>query len=303
MADVPKYSFTGHETFPFRYAWLTRGVRAARLHPDVFVRDDGIVLLGVGKNMVSSIRHWCDTLGLIERTDAAGRAQPTVLGESLLGPKGWDPYLENPGTLWLLHWRLVSRVDKASTWCLAFTRWSTDAFSRQALADWLKHRAQESGNTSANSASIERDVDVFVRTYVPAQGSRRDYPIEDSFDCPLIELGIIRQVGDFGGAPYQFVRGFKPALPDLIFLCSLLEYWERIAPAQQTLSFESILHGFASPGAAFKLTENALAERLESLPAWSHLHYDDTAGMRVLLRRSDSAIDPLSVLERYYQGA
>ena len=51
------------------------------------------------------------------------------------------------------------------------------------------------------------------------------------------------------------------------------------------LTFETILRGPGSPGAAFKLSENALVERLEGLPDWSRLEYDDTAGLRVVLRR------------------
>lgn len=92
-----KYSYTGHETFPFRYSWPTKGVRFLELHPDLFARGDAIVVLGVGKNMVGSIRHWCDTLGLIERADRLGQMRPTPLGQALLGPGGWDPYLQNPG--------------------------------------------------------------------------------------------------------------------------------------------------------------------------------------------------------------
>ena len=51
------------------------------------------------------------------------------IGNALFGPTGWDPYLENPGTLWLLHWHLVNRWERASTWFLAFTRWTVDSLS------------------------------------------------------------------------------------------------------------------------------------------------------------------------------
>ncbi len=63
----PKYGFTGHETFPFRYTWLAKGVRGVAGTPGLFSREDALVALGVGKNMVKSIRHWCEALGLIER--------------------------------------------------------------------------------------------------------------------------------------------------------------------------------------------------------------------------------------------
>jgi hypothetical protein len=141
-------------------------------------------------------------------------------------------------------------------------------------------------------------VDIFIRTYVPAS-TKRDSPIEDTFDCPLVELGLIREIEH---GVYQFARGPKPTLPDGIFLYALLDYWRKTAPEQQTLSFESILHGSGSPGAAFKLSENALAERLEALPPWSHLTYDDTAGMRLVLRAAEAESPaPFQVLARFYR--
>ena len=53
-----KYKFSGHQTFVFRYGWLEKGVRGVNEYGNVFSRDDVLVLLGVGKNMVASIRHW-----------------------------------------------------------------------------------------------------------------------------------------------------------------------------------------------------------------------------------------------------
>src|SRR5918997_6169892 len=131
------YGFSGHQTFPFRYTWLPKGVRHLREDSSLFARPNAFVTLGVGKNMVRSIRHWCIATGVIDRVDHRGTVRVSVLGEELLGEGGWDPYLEDPGTLWLLHWRLVNRPVPASTWHLAFTRWNTDAFSREDLTKRL----------------------------------------------------------------------------------------------------------------------------------------------------------------------
>jgi hypothetical protein len=59
-------AFSGHETFPFRYAWLKKGVDAVIQNPSVFSDDRAMIVLGVGKNMVHSIRHWCWAARLIE---------------------------------------------------------------------------------------------------------------------------------------------------------------------------------------------------------------------------------------------
>jgi len=99
-----QHSFSAHETFPFRYSWLKKGFDAVQEDPSVFLRDDAITTLGVGKNMVRSIRHWCLTAGVLAEGRDGGALRPTDLGILLLADDGLDPYLEDPATLWILHW-------------------------------------------------------------------------------------------------------------------------------------------------------------------------------------------------------
>jgi hypothetical protein len=300
-----KYSFSGHETFPFRYTWLPKGVQQVQRHADLFVHDDAMIVLGVGKNMVRSIRHWCEAMNLIEASEP-GRYRPTELGAALFTTQGWDPYLEDPATLWLLHWLLVSRQYLASTWYLAFTRLSADLFTKEDVVDWIQKFLNQLSHHNTTSPvrftlnSLSRDVEVFIRTYLPSQATR-DLPLEDTFDCPLIELNLLKEVER---GVYQFTRGYKPSLPKEIFLYALIDFWQSVAPRQETLSLETVLHGPGSPGMAFKLSEGALVEYIEHLPRSSGIAYDDTAGMRQILRQKPQIdLEPLSLLAHYYNQA
>ena len=67
MIKKEKLSFTGHETFACRSYWLKKGVD--------FVQNKGlfgesaVVELGVGRNMVSSIRFWLRSFGMTDEQD------------------------------------------------------------------------------------------------------------------------------------------------------------------------------------------------------------------------------------------
>ena len=294
-----KYRFSGHQTFPFRYSWLTKGVRALDADPGVFFCDDAIVTLGVGKNMVASIRFWCEALKLAVVDGRAHKGGPTILGTRLLGKGGWDPYLEDPGTLWLLHWLLVEREDIASTWYLTFTQWTRETFTRPEMLGWVQQVAEEAADARTSTSSLRRDVDVFIRTYVPSRIDNRR-AMEEAFDCPLVEL---RLIGELDGGIYHFSRGPKPTLPTEVFAYALSRFWNREAREQETLSFERLMYGPGSPGAAFKLTESAMAKKLEALAAWSGVRYDETGGLRLLIKRNlAEPLEPMDCLDRYYQG-
>src|SRR3972149_1998131 len=107
--------FAGHETFTLRYGWLKKAVDAVNEDPLTFTRDDALVRLGVGKNMVRSIRHWGLATGILEEDSQAnnrGRSiRPSPLGKLLFSRRGLDPYLEDPATLWLLHWQLAGSPE------------------------------------------------------------------------------------------------------------------------------------------------------------------------------------------------
>src|SRR3954471_7215384 len=141
-----QHSFSGHETFPFRYPWLKKGYDAALEDGNVFLREDAITTLGVGKNMVRSIRHWCLAAGVLaESRDGGGVLRATDLGALLLADDGLDPYLEDPATLWLLHWQIASNRARATTWFWTFSHFNELEFTREALTSALYRWTQTLG--------------------------------------------------------------------------------------------------------------------------------------------------------------
>lgn len=297
--QAPRYGFTGHQTFPFRSAWVPKGVAAVRDDAEIFSRPDALVRLGVGKNMVDAIRFWCGALGVLS---AKGKkAEITQLGKFLFGggrtdAAGADPYLEDPGTLWLLHWRLASRIFPASTWHLTFTRWRESTFSRAALVRWLVRTAGEAHSKGIAENTVRRDVDVFLQTYLPAPERRHRFG--ESMDCPLAELGLLRRVS---AERFAFERAPRPSLPDEILAYALNDFWRGNARSQKSLALERVLFDAGSPGAAFKLSANALTEILRRLPARYGFRYDESAGQRMLFREKECSWQ--GILTDYYPEA
>lgn len=287
-------SFSGHESFPLRYGWPKKCVDAVARRPDIFALDEAMVVLGVGKNMVKAIRHWGLTTRVIE-LDPEGRGKTlrvSAIGQMLFGSDGADPYLEDPRTLWLLHWLISTHREKATTWSWAFGSWNRQAFSRDELLRDLQVTGLPPRTTGT---TIARDVEVFLRTYAPAR-STRSMAVEDTLDCPLVELHLLRE--DPTERRYEFVRGPKPSLDNATLGFALLEFWSRVAPERDTLSFDEILRHPGSPGRVFKLDDDSLVSRFEDVARWSHkaLLHDDTAGVRQLLRRK--RVDPMDWLRR-----
>ncbi len=296
-------SFSGHETFPFRYTWLKKGVDAIKGKPIIFTDDSAPITLGVGKNMVRSIHHWCQAAQLIKgdgmAPDHRRQFVLTEFGNGIFADDGFDPYLEDTATLWFIHWKLATNANRATTWFWAFNIFGQNEFSKDTFISELINWVEKSTQNRISENSIERDVDCFLRTYVPSRLTKNTI-MEDTFDCPLVELALISNSPD--GNTYRFQRGPKPSLPIEIFAAAFSEFWDSRFSENNTLAFANIAYSEKSPGRTFQLDEDTLVEYLDRLDNLTKgaLRYDETAGMKQVYR--ERQINLMELLDSYYES-
>ena len=249
---------------------------------EVFSGPDAIARFGVGKNMVSSMRHWAEAAGVIVVDSRANHAVTTSLGRRLFDDHGLDPYMEDPSSSWLIHWRLAGR-SKKTTWFWAFSHYPALTFEREGLAGAIGRLAKDRKWLRASYATIKNDVACFVRTYV-AQSLAAKSNQEDGLESPLTELGLIKPIGRREG--FRFVREPKPSLGVGAFCYAVTDFWNERFPNANTLSLEALTHEPGSPGRVFLLDENDVVDTLAQLEDSTKGAYrwSETAGLKQLIR-------------------
>lgn len=295
-------SFSGHETFPFRYGWLKKGVNALSDNPTFFSTDRAMVELGVGKNMVNSIKYWCSAAGLIESEKlnlARGNYAPTEIAEALFLENGFDPYFEDLATLWLIHWQIASNAEQCTTWYWLFNQWHAVEFTKEQVFSEIQKWLEKQRLKPASDKTLSRDIDVCVRTYVHSRHGKNAIS-EDTLDCPLTELNLVTELED--GKTYQFRRGEQTTLPNEIFLYALSDYWRKAEIKTNSVNLEKVVYDAGSPGKIFKLDEESVVRRLEETTKLSDgaFRYDETAGIKQVYRQKE--IEPFLWLKHHYQN-
>jgi hypothetical protein len=273
--------FSGHETFPLRHGWLKKAHDATTregmtLGNHLFKDPEAVVRFGVGKNMALSIRYWAFACNILEETEHGG-LKVSEFGNFLLGPEALDPYLESTASIWLLHWILAGTdPSKATTWYWAFNFLPKQQFERTGLSESLLSNAKERGWKQKSLATFKRDVECFIRCYVPKSG--KGVTTEERVETPLSELSLITLIGT---SSYRFNRGPQQSLPDEVFAWSLFEYW-RGREASNVLTVEQITYDPGSPGRVYKLDDASVAERLARLSDLTKgkASWSDTSGLR-----------------------
>lgn len=296
--------FARHETFHPRFGWLRKGVVAAQGDADVFAAEDAPTRLGVGKNMVRAIRYWGRAFDVLRDADnpdrpRLARTAPSNLGATLFGEGGWDPYLEDPATLWLLHWRLLRPPCLAPVWSLVFNTFGAVEFTEDDLVAFVRDVTTRRWDDVADS-SLRKDVACLLRMYARRPKARES--IEDELDCPFRELGLIEPTGD--GAAYRFVLGARAGLPDDIVVHAALDFLALSGTTGRTATVPRLATVAGGPGRAFKLTESALGEAAERYAArpGARIGTSSPAGVLQLAFEGDPAAAALDVLESFWAG-
>jgi len=279
-----RYSFAGHETFTCKNYWLKKGYDHSSENKKF--NDEAVIDLGVGKNMVNSISFWMKAFGIYDND--------VVLRDLIFHDKnGYDPYLEDIGTIWLLHYLLVT-TNRASIYNLVFNyfRKLRIDFNISQLVKYIESECDKE-NQSFSSNSIKKDSSVFINNYTK---NIRAKTLEDQFNGMLYELNLVEYIGKKSGQDtYRIESKKRNNLPSEVLLASHLYF-----KGAGSISFNDLLNGKDSVGSVFGLNSDGLSLIIKDLEDRypKSIRYSDTAGVQTLQIKEN--IDYVTVLNNYY---
>jgi hypothetical protein len=292
--------FRAHDTFYIRKGWLAKGVKNVAVNSSVFLGRGGknpMDTLGIGANMVKSLRYWLQAVGLTEETTIRRREQIfTPLGKSI---RLHDPWFEELGTLWLLHYRLASNKQEAPAWWWFFNNFCLNEFSRDdyvtQIDRWLRMQAEMKGR-DVPVRSLEDDFDCIIHTYLARIKSKPErVDPESNIDCPLGELGLV-DIADRRRKTYRKLAPAKGSLPPLVLLAVLSDQ----AGDEEEMRIADIQNDSCNVGKIFNLDIITLTAALYQLELLKHLKVIRTAGLDIVRFTPKRTFE--DCVEMYYGG-
>ena len=277
-----KLIFSGHDTFHCRLFWLKKGYDF--ISTEGKFKDDSGVELGVGRNMVTSIRFWLKSFGIIDDD-----YQINAFYQNLLSEDGWDPYLENEATLQLLHYQLCA-MNHSSIYNLIFNelRKVKPEFTKRNFVNYVLGK-----NSKLNESIIEKDFSVFLRMYGPTSEKN----IEDGYNGLLTELGLLNIIGENQNKEklYRIENQQQKDIPNEILLYCILSNDDY----GKSISFKNLYSSKKGVANIFCLDQDTLDEKLEQIANdYPSITYSMDSGIKELQIKED--INPMEILEGYY---
>lgn len=284
---ITKYTFSGHESFPCKSLWLKKGYDFVVKGKD-FNKPEAVIDLGVGKNMVASIRFWLKAFGIYNNEGI------TRLGNYLFDDSnGKDCYLEDLATLWLLHFNIVFSMEVTlyNIFFCGVQRERTQ-FDREQVITYVKLKMAEMGKQNIfNANTVKKDIGVLLQNYsLP----RKPQSNED-FSSLLIDLDLIRQSSE--GKGYYFNVEGKRKVTKEVFMYGLLRLKEQ--EGDNTISYDTIQDKI---GLIFCMQDYETIAMLKLLANnySSYMAYSDVSGIRQV--QFTKELDYKRVLDDYYEA-
>jgi len=294
--------FRAHDTFFIRKGWLSKGLKSILTNQYVFMGFDEagnkvnpMDALGIGANMVKSLRYWLQAVGLTEEVLIAGRKsqQLTTLGKLVHDN---DPYIEELGTLCLLHHQLCMNREFVTAWYFFFNEFSLKHFSKDDFLTAITGYIKMNEDDSVSPRSLEDDFNCIIDTYISRErrGSTKTSP-ENNIDCPFGELELL-DIDNKKARTYKKRSAGRNTLPPLVALAIITHQSEN----ERELAISALLNKANSIGRLFNLDTISLSAMLTELENHGYVKVIRTAGLDVVRLTSD--LSYLLCIEKYYEA-
>ncbi len=241
VTSKEKSLFARHDTFHFRDGWITKGLEL--LSNGKLKDKDAHHIVGVGINMLKSIKHWLEAANLLN----SDSNDFTELGKYIYSN---DKYLEDNATLWMIHYQLATNIKLSPVWFYIFNQNQESAsFEIGSTEKLIDKYFSNLNNSKISINSIIKDLRCLVRTYITDK-SNDDYDLS----CPLSELNLIHALSKVNS--YELNYGKKDSLPLEIFLYCLLNF----SSTDSDVEISRLRFNANSPGRIFCLSFEAIRD-------------------------------------------
>jgi hypothetical protein len=283
-----RFTFSGHDSFQCRQLWLKKGFDYV-LQGKNFNDEDAVVQLGVGKNMVSSIRFWLKAFDIIDNQD-----RPTEFGGRMFDDNyGYDPFLENEASIWLLHYQLV-KTGYASIYMILFNELRKEKmhFNKDSFVNYMKRMGESNVDLSLNENTLAKDFIVFTNLY---KNDPESNDIEDSFSGILSELELLKTSGRGKDEQFYIESSERDNLSEYILLFTILDN----PNYGNAISLNSLEFDWNSPGSIFAINRKGLLSKINDLVnAFKEINFTDQAGIKEL--QFKTKFNAYSILDQFY---
>lgn len=263
-----KQSFKKNESFYIRDGWFGKAIQAIKeTNSNIFFKNDGIINLGIGANMVKGLKYWLTAADVIEGKDN----HLSAFGELV---NKYDPYLDRQFTWFLIHFNLVCNENECPIFYSVFNH-ASKAFEKEHMIETLKEIY-----SNINPKYVEADFNVFLHSYITEDEIVNP---EDNYACPLSQLKLFSHDG------HHYTKKTPPykKLSYLIVFYTL----EKLYHDKESFVIEDSMNEINSPVRIFNLDKYSYLQYLDEMNRNELITINKTAGLNTVYFNKELSLE------------
>ena len=281
MDKTLNLKFKKNESFYLRDGWLEKAINFIYENKqiNIFSKNNGISILGIGSNMVKSLKYWLQASNVINSTNT--KTELSYFGELLYK---YDRYLEDNFSLFIIHYNLVKNMQECPLFYGLFNI-DLKSFTKSDYVSVISSYFQ-SLEINVKKEYIDDDTSVLLKSYI--NDCKGDNP-EDNYVCPLSYLRLLEKKGD----KYVKTKPVYQTLSYLIVYMCLLELYQG-----ESFNIEDSIDEINSPIKIFNLDKNMYLQYLEEMKKNQLITINKTAGLNTVYFEEKLTLE--DIFKRYY---
>ena len=264
-----------HESFSLREGWLEKGINSVNEFGNkTFGNVYGTKILGIGSNMVKSLKYWMIAGGVIL---PGSKCELTDFGRALLK---YDKYLANDFSWSMFHYFLSSNFDEAPVYYYIVNKYSSKYLEKDTIVSVISDFLTDN-EYKFNPKSLQEDVNMYFKTYVPDNNSNP----EDNFVSPLSKLNLLEESNDR--------NVYYKSMVDLDKLNYLAVYYAIQSLFTESFIIDDLYRMEKSPVKVFNLEKGVIDQYLNIMKQKKLITVNKTAGLNTIYLNKSFSIEEL----------
>ncbi|MED1603284.1 DUF4007 family protein [Alkalihalophilus marmarensis] len=245
-----------HQSFYLRDRWLNKAIKHLLDDNRFFYDKEAFEKIGLGKNMVQSLRYWVVATKAVEEKFNEQRKKVYLLtdfGEVLYK---YDKFIQFNDSAAIIHYHLSHEKEPSTAWYWFFNVINETIISKDDLVEMFIQWVDANEEKKISERSLKRDIDCLIKLYTAGQNT--DDP-EEVIQSPINKLKLLQESKGIVFKRTPTVENI--GLSSLMYI--LLEY--RKNSSIETLSVDEITYNTGLWGKIFNLNKSTVVDALEQL--------------------------------------
>ncbi|MEC3884847.1 DUF4007 family protein [Halobacillus sp. HZG1] len=246
-----------HQSFYLRDRWLSKAIKQLRTDSRFFYDKEAFEKIGLGKNMVQSLRFWVVATNMVEeQTNDERKKVHHVTGFGDIIDR-YDRHIQYYDTASLLHYHLSNEREPSTVWYWFFNLLDETAISKEELINHFITWVEDNEEKKISHKSLKRDIDCLIKLYTSGENAQDP---EEIIQSPINKVSLL---SERNGVVYKKAPKSIEYLGLIALYYTLLDYCQKNDTF--TVSVEEIINREGLWGKVFNMNRNLTIEALHLL--------------------------------------